>query len=181
MRFEDLMLDRAETVAEQAAILNNKLIATRRANRQEIINGFDREEHRLEHVTWFGGVNFINDSKSCTPNATYYSFEAVKNELVWIAGGNDQNLNYMELIGHVSQRVKTLICIGKNNKKLFETFSGIVPNIQEEEDMEDAVRTAFYAAERGNTVLLSTACECDELYPDYQTRGKAFKKAIAQL
>jgi len=183
MKFEDLMLDRAETVAAEAAFLKNKLIAVRRQNRQEIVNGFDREEHRLEHVTWFGGVNFINDSKSCSLNATYYSFETVKNNLVWIAGGNDQGVNYMELIGHISNRVKALVCIGKDNTKLIETFYDVIPKIHQERNMEDAVRRAFYAAteEQTNTVLLSTACHCDELYPDYQTRGKEFKRAIAQL
>ena len=183
MKFEDLMLDRAETVAEQAALLNNRLIALRRTNRQEIINTFDREEHRLEHVTWVGGVKFINDSKSCTPNATYYSFEKVKNELVWIAGGNNSKIDYSDLIGQISRRVNTLVCIGKDNRKLFETFSGIITDIVEEQDMEEAVMRAYYAAKNNDagTVLLSTACEPDELYPNYQARGNEFKKAIAQL
>ena len=214
MRFEDLMLDRAGTVAEEAAILKtNKLIELRRSNYKDILNRLgseensvenlvkldkekhsfedviksEREEHRLEHVTWYGGVNFINDSKSRTTNATYYSLETVNKNLVWIAGGDTQNVNYSELIGHVSKRVKTIVCIGKDNRKLIETFSGIVP-IKEAEDMESAVRTAYYEAvkaeyadETGKTVILSPACECDELYQDYQTRGTEFKRAIAQL
>ncbi len=181
MKFEDLMIDRSQTVAEQAAILENRLIAIRRSNRQEIVNQFDKEEHRLEHVTLFRGVNFINDSKACTINATYYSFETMKSDIIWMAGGNDSSMNYMELIGHVSQKVKALICIGNNNKTLMKTFVKYIASIQEQKNMEDAVRTAFYSAQKGNIVLLSTGCECDELYTDYQERGTTFKKAIAQL
>ncbi|MDR1182754.1 MAG: hypothetical protein LBL13_12320 [Bacteroidales bacterium] len=181
MRIEDLMIDRSQTVAEQAAILENRLIAIRTSNRHEIVNQFDKEQHRLEYVTQYQGVNFINDSKACTINATYYSFETIKSDVIWIAGGNDHEVNYMELLGHVSQRVKALICIGENNQKLMGAFSNYVESVYEERDMEDAVRKAFYSAKRGNLVLLSTGCACDNLYPDYQTRGLAFKKAIAQL
>lgn len=181
MRIEDLMIDRSQTVAEQAAILQNKLIAIRTSNRREIVSQFDKEEHRLEHVTQYQGVNFINDSRSCTVNATYYSFETIKNDVIWVAGGNDTEINYTELIGHVSQKVKTLVCIGENNQKLIETFSNYIESIYEEDEMEAAVRKAFYSAKRGDIVLLSTGCACDKLYPDYKVRGTAFKKAIAQL
>ena len=181
MKWEDLIMDKSQTVAEQAAIQQNRLISVRNTNRQEIVNRFDKEEHRLEQVTQFQGVYFINDSMACSVNATYYTFETIKSQIIWIAGGKDTKTNYMELIGYVSQKVKKLICIGNNNNKLVETFSKYIPEIMECKDMEDAVRKAFYAAEKRNIVLLSPACECDRLYPDYQTRGNTFKKAIAQL
>lgn len=181
MSFEDLMIDKSQTVAEEAAFLKNKLISVRTANRQEIVNRFDMDEHRLEHVTQFRGVNFINDSKACTSNATYYSFETLKSNIVWIAGGDDSLLNYTEIAGHVFNKVKALVCIGNNNQKLRESFFDYIQEIHEHKNMEDAVRAAFYAAERGDTVLLSAGCECDELYSDYEERGTAFRKAIAQL
>ena len=181
MKWEDLIMDKSQTVAEQAAILENKLVSIRNTNRQEIVSRFDKEEHRLEQVTQFQGVYFINDSMACSVNATYYTFETMQSPVVWIAGGNDTNANYMELIGYVSQKVKKLICIGNDNNRLAQAFSKYIPEIIECKDMEDAVRTAFYAAEKRNIVLLSPACECDELYSDYQARGNAFKKAIAQL
>jgi UDP-N-acetylmuramoylalanine--D-glutamate ligase len=64
---------------------------------------------------------------------------------------------------------------------LVETFSDYIPTIREQKNMEDAVRTAFYLTQKGSTILLSPGCSCDELYPDYQARGSAFKTAIAQL
>jgi len=208
LKFEDLMTDRSETVAEEAALLENRMIAIRTANRREIVRQFDRlgkdekvkrlnledllgiaekvdafdkEEHRLEHVTQFRGVNFINDSKSCNVNATYFSLEKMKSEVVWIAGGNDVSVNYKELLISISQKVSTLICIGNDNRKLVETFIDYIPTVCERKNMESAVRTAFYSTQKGATVLLSPSCACDELYADYQTRGTAFKRAVAQL
>ena len=210
MRFEDLMVDVPQILAEQetATLLENKMISIRTANRREIVKQFDRfdkvektkkldladllamvekvdnfdkEEHRLEHVKQFQGVNFVNDSKACSVNATYFSMEKMKSDVVWIAGGNDISVNYRELLISISQKVKTLICIGKDNRKLVETFFDYIPTIREQKNMEDAVRTAFYSTQKGATVLLSPCCDCDELYANYQMRGTAFKKAIAQL
>jgi UDP-N-acetylmuramoylalanine--D-glutamate ligase len=205
LKFEDLMTDRSQTVADEAAILVNRMIDIRTTNRREIvkelgktekakkfdladlldiaekIDKFDKEEHRLEHVTQFSGVNFINDSKACNVNATYFSFEKMKSGVVWIAGGNDVSVNYKELLISISQKVKTLICIGGDNRKLVETFIDYIPAICECKNMEDAVRTAFYSTEKGSTILLSPSCDCDELYTNYQSRGNAFKRAIAQL
>jgi UDP-N-acetylmuramoylalanine--D-glutamate ligase len=200
-RFEDL-IDRSKTVGAQAAILESKkkfrtanareeamlerLIAIRTASRRDIVKQFDKEEneneneHRLEYLQ-FQEVNFVNDSKSCTINATYYSFDTIKSDVIWIAGGDDAKSNYKELLGHVSQRVKMLICIGENNQKLNETFSEYISSIHEERNMEDAVRLAFYSATRKDIILLSTGCECDNLYSNYQARGNSFKTAIAQL
>ena len=210
MRFEDLMVDSLPTIAEEAVLLENRMIAIRTANRREIVkqlegfdsakatkklntadllgimgkvDNFDKEEHRLEHVKQFQGVNFINDSKACSVNATYFSMEKLKSEIVWIAGGNDISTNYKELLISISQKVKALICIGKNNRKLVETFFDYIPVIREYKNMESAVRAAFYSTEqqRGSTVLLSPSCDCDELYTNYQMRGTAFKNAISQL
>ena len=213
MRFEDLMVDREQTiaemkVAEQAILLEDRMIAIRTLDRRKIVeelagfnnvkkpskldyadllgiagktDTFDKMEHRLEHVKQFRGVNFVNDSKACSVNATYFSLEKMKSEVVWIAGGNDMSVDYKELLISISQKVSTLICIGKNNRKLVETFSDYIPSIREQKNMEDAVRTAFYSTQKGSTVLLSPGCDCDEFYPNYQARGTAFKRAIAQL
>jgi len=181
MKWEDLITVSSETATEQAAILENRLINLRNANRQEMVNRIDREEHRREQVTQYRGVYFINDSMACTTNATYYTFETLQNRTIWLAGGDDSQTNYMELVGFVSQKVKRLICIGNDNKKLIKAFSAHISDIQECRDMEQAVKIAFYAAENSDLVLLSPASECDSIYENYETRGKAFKKAIAQL
>jgi UDP-N-acetylmuramoylalanine--D-glutamate ligase len=182
MKFEDLMIDRSQAMAEQAEILENRLIAIRNRDRQQnAARVIEQDMHRREAVTRFQGVNFINDSKSESINATYFSLKTISNDIVWIAGGRDEQTNYRELADLVSQKVKALICIGKDNTRLIDAFADIVPLIYQCNDMEEAVRRAFYAAKQGDTVLLSAASPCDNNFENYQERGNAFKKAIAQL
>jgi len=182
MRFEDLMVERPQVREEQAEILENRLVAIRNRDRQQNVQRvIEQEAHRRESVTRFRGVNFVNDSKSESVNATYFCLKTITSDIVWIAGGDDAEVNYQELAGLVSQRVKTLVCIGKDNARLREAFGEQIPQIYQSRDMEEAVRKAFYAAKQGDTVLLSTASPCDERFENYQERGNAFRKAIAQL
>ena len=190
MKFEDLMIERSIDRAEEAEILENRFIAIRNRDRlqnaQKVIEqnaqkAFEQNAHRKETITRFRGVYFVNDSKSENINSTYFCMNTVGSNVVWIAGGNDAQVNYQELVSLASQKVKALICIGNNNTRLVETFEQHIPIIFQCNDMEEAVRKAFYAAQQGDTVLLSTASPCDNRFENYQERGNAFKKAIAQL
>lgn len=178
MNIEELLLKQTQTVGNSN---NNDLIYVRNKSLQAILNRFDKEEHRLETVTKFRGITFINDAKATTINATYYTFETIKQNVIWITGGNNQDTNYEELFDYVSQKVKTIVCVGNNNKKIIQTFSSIVPTIYTRKNMEEAVFTAFYSAEPNEIVLFSPACESQDDFGNYQESGILFKKAIAQL
>jgi len=182
MRFEDLIIERSVVRTEEAEILENKLIAIRNSNRrQNAKKVIEQDSHRRESVTRFRGVNFVNDSVSENINATYFCLKTISTNIVWIAGGNDSEVNYQELIHLVSQKVKALVCIGKDNTRLIEAFGQYIPTIYQCRDMEEAVRRAFYAANQGDTVLLSPASPCGNQFKNYQARGNAFKYAVAQL
>ena len=182
MKFEDLTVERPWAMVEQAEVLENRLVAIRNKDRvQNAQKMIEQDAHKREYVTRFRGVNFVDDSKSETVNATYFSLETVSSSIVWIAGGDDKQTNYEELSSPVSQRVKALVCIGKDNTCLMKTFKSQIPIIYQCGNMDEAVRKAFYAAKQGDTVLLSTAAPCDNRFKNYLERGEAFKKAIAQL
>ncbi|MDY0014585.1 MAG: hypothetical protein RBS13_00065 [Bacteroidales bacterium] len=178
MNIEQLLLHDIKTVGNRT---ENKLVYVRNKNLHAILNRFDKEEHRLEMVAKFRGITFINDAKSASINTAYYSFETLKQNVVWITGGKDENTNYDDIMPFVIEKVKAIICIGDDNKNIIHKFSAAVQCIYERTQMEDAVSTAFYLAEPNETVLLSLACECDEKYGNYKNLGMAFKNAIAQL
>ncbi|MDR1792680.1 MAG: hypothetical protein LBR36_04470 [Bacteroidales bacterium] len=182
MRYEELFRNGENTIADEAATRNDRLIAIRKANRENLLRRLgSNDTHKFEIVTRFRGVNFINDSHACTVNATYFTFDQLNSKIVWMAGGNDVQTPYIELLSHVIQKVKALICIGKNNQQLINIFSPYLPVIISRQNMADAVRSAFYSANSGDTVLLSPACECDDLYIDHLHRGESFKQAITEL
>ena len=46
--------------------------------------------------------------------------------VVWICGGVDKGNDYEELFSLVEDKVKAIICLGKDNSKLIEAFGGLI-------------------------------------------------------
>ncbi|MBO4738267.1 MAG: hypothetical protein J5606_01765 [Bacteroidales bacterium] len=180
MKFEDLIIDNSQTI-EKNRLLENRLIAIRNRNRGTMLSKLPNETHKLETITTFRGVTFINDAKSENINSTYYAIEQIKTSMVWIIGSDDTQTDYKKLLPIVSSKVRALVCFGTQNERLIEIFKGYIPLVVECQDINTAVREAFYASQREGVVMFSSACPCGQLYADYQQRGEAFKNAIAQL
>lgn len=178
MNIEELLRKQTKTVGN---LSEERLVFVRNKNLQSILNRFDKEEHRLEFVTKFRGVTFINDAKADNHNALYYTLGTIKQKIIWITGSNDGFVDYKDLLDTVSQKVKVIICVGKNATQIKQVFANLVPTIYERDHMEEAVMTAFYSAEENETVLLSSAGPCDDKFFDYKDMGNQFRNAIAQL
>ncbi len=157
------------------------LFRIRKPNIRECLLSFKGVEHRLEKVLKVRGMSFINDSKATNVNSTWYALESMDSKIIWIAGGVDKGNNYSELKDLAGQKVKALICLGIDNKKLIESFTGIVPTIVEASSMAEAVQSAYYLGDKGDTVLLSPACASFDLFDNYEHRGRLFKECVRGL
>jgi UDP-N-acetylmuramoylalanine--D-glutamate ligase len=100
---------------------------------------------------------------------------------VWIVGGVDKGNDYHELMSLVHEKVKGIICLGVDNKKIIEAFGNVVDVMIEVDNMNDAVRMAQRMTEKGDTVLLSPACASFDLFENYEDRGRQFKQAVYNL
>ena len=147
---------------------------------RECLTDFQNIEHRLEHVNTVYGMNFINDSKATNVNSTWYALESMSTPTVWIAGGVDKGNNYDLIKDMVKKKVKTIVCIGKDNSKLIEAF-GDMATIIEVDNMRDAVYNAYKSGEKGDAILLSPSCASFDLFEDYEDRGRQFKEAVRNL
>lgn len=163
-----------------AGIVAN-LFHLRKPNIRECLLSFKGVEHRLEKVLKVRGMSFINDSKATNVNSTWYALESINNKIVWIAGGVDKGNDYSELKELAGQKVKALVCLGTDNKKLIESFTGIVPTIVEASSMAEAVQSAYYLGDKGDTILLSPACASFDLFDNYEHRGRLFKECVRGL
>jgi UDP-N-acetylmuramoylalanine--D-glutamate ligase len=182
MTIHDLALKgRHNTYNSMAAAIAGKVLNIRKETIRESLTDFQGVEHRLEPVIMVAGINFINDSKATNVNSTWYAIECMKTDVVWIVGGIDKGNDYSELFPVVRQKVKAIVCLGKDNKKIVESFKDIVPTIVETTSMEEAVRSAYYLAHKGDTVLLSPACASFDLFNNYEDRGRQFKQAVRNL
>lgn len=164
-----------------AAAIAGKVLNIRKEMIRESLSDFQGVEHRLEPVITVCGINFINDSKATNVNSTWYALECMKEEIVWIVGGVDKGNDYSELYDLVKHKVKAIVCLGKDNKKIIEAFTGKVSTIVETGSMEEAVRSSYYLAKKGETVLLSPACASFDLFKNYEDRGRQFKNAVRNL
>ena len=158
-----------------------KLMQIRKATIRESLSNFQGVEHRLEKVLKIQNVQYINDSKATNVNATFFALDSVTSPTVWIVGGVDKGNDYSELMELVNEKVKAIICLGVDNKKIIDAFGSIVDMMVEVSSMKDAVKTAQHIAEKGDTVLLSPACASFDLFENYEDRGRQFKQAVQNL
>jgi len=172
---------RHNTYNSMAAAIAGKILNIRKEVIRESLADFQGVEHRLEPVITVCGINFINDSKATNVNSTWYALECMENEIIWIVGGVDKGNDYSELFPIVIKKVKAIVCLGKDNKKIIEAFKDKIPTIVETTSMEEAVRSSYYLAKKGETVLLSPACASFDLFKNYEDRGRQFKQAVRNL
>lgn len=172
---------RHNTYNSMAAAIAGKVLNIRKDVIRQSLSDFQGVEHRLETVIKVSGINFINDSKATNVNSAWYALESMETDVVWIVGGVDKGNDYSELFPVVKQKVKSIVCMGKDNKKIVESFKDIVPTIVETSSMEEAVRSAYYLAKKGETVLLSPCCASFDLFNNYEDRGRQFKAAVRNL
>ena len=157
------------------------LLKIRKATIRESLEGFQGAEHRLEQVLTINKVKYVNDSKATNVNATYYALESMNVPTVWIVGGIDKGNDYSSLFPFVNEKVKAIICLGKDNEALFDAFGNMVDVIIETQYMSEAVKIAYNVAVAGESVLLSPACASFDLFESYEDRGNQFKSAVRKL
>ena len=182
MSILDLALQgKHNTYNSMAAGIASMIFEIRNEQLRESLSSFTGVEHRLEHFLKVHGIEFVNDSKATNVNSTWYALESIRKPIVWIAGGVDKGNDYSMLKALAKEKVKALVCLGKDNNKLHEAFKGVIKNIVDASSMDDAVKTAYYLARNGDTVLLSPACASFDLFENYEDRGNQFKQRVRKL
>ncbi len=150
---------------------------------RESLSSFKAIEHRLEPVLSIKDVLYINDSKATNVDSAWYALECQTKPVVWIAGGTDKGNDYSVLEELVRTKVKAIVCLGVDNRKLHASFEGIVgaDKMVDAHSAEEAVQAASRFAKAGDVVLLSPCCASFDLFKNYEDRGEKFKEAVRNL
>lgn len=156
-------------------------LGIRKEKIREAITSFDSLEHRMELVAMVKGVEYINDSKATNVNSTWFALESMTKPTILILGGVDKGNDYSILRDLVKEKVKAIVCLGLDNRKIHEAFGDIVPLIVNTTSAAEAVQAAYHFAEKGDAVLLSPACASFDLFRNYEDRGNQFKQAVRAL
>jgi len=168
-------------VNSMASIMIAKILNVTDRKILAALKSFNNVPHRLEKVAEFHDIAFINDSKATNLDATIKAFESYDRPIIWIAGGVDKGNDYDILLSHVKDKVKGLICLGKDNKKIVNAFQEYIKEIKETMDIRRAVRNAYKLASPGDVILFSPACASFDLFKNYADRGNKFKDAVNKL
>jgi UDP-N-acetylmuramoylalanine--D-glutamate ligase len=164
-----------------AAGVAGKLVEIRKETIRESLSDFHNIDHRLEIVGNVHGIEFINDSKATNVNSTWYALESMNTPVILILGGVDKGNDYSMLNDLVKAKVKAIICLGADNKKIIKAFSGMVETILEAKSAKEAVAQSYKLGKKGDTVLLSPACASFDMFDNYEDRGTQFKQAVRAL
>ena len=164
-----------------AAGIASATVGIRKEKIREAIQSFEALEHRMEYVITVRGVEFITDSKATNVNSTWYALESMDKPTILILGGVDKGNDYSLIRDLVKEKVKAIVCLGVDNRKIQEAFQNDVPLMVNTGSAEEAVRAAFHFATKGDVVLLSPACASFDLFKNYEDRGRQFKEAVRDL
>ena len=162
------------------AVLAAKQLGVSDEDISKALRSFENEAHRLESVVNINEVEYINDSKATNVDAVFYALDAMTKPVVWIVGGIDKGNDYSPLFDLVRQKVRAIICLGKDNSKIKAAFSPITEMIVETNNMPEAIKLSSLYAEAGDAVLLSPACSSFDLFNNYKHRGDVFKEILIQ-
>jgi UDP-N-acetylmuramoylalanine--D-glutamate ligase len=164
-----------------AASMAATALDIRKEKIREALQTFQSLEHRMESVATIKGIEFVNDSKATNVNSTWFALESMTKPVILILGGVDKGNDYNLLKEMVMEKVKAIVCLGTDNTKIHEAFDGIIPLIVDTSSAEEAVKSAYHFANKGEVVLLSPACASFDLFKNYEDRGIQFKQAVRSL
>jgi len=164
-----------------AASLAAVTLGIRKEKIREAIQSFEALEHRMEYVATVRGVEFINDSKATNVNSVWYALETMTKPTILILGGVDKGNDYSLIRDLVKEKVKAIVCMGLDNRKIHEAFQHDVPLMVDAKSALEAVNASFHFAKKDDVVLLSPACASFDLFKNYEDRGKQFKDAVKDL
>jgi UDP-N-acetylmuramoylalanine--D-glutamate ligase len=164
-----------------AAVSVAKLLGISESQIESALATFKNAEHRLQKIGEADGVLYINDSKATNVEAVWFALEGIKQPIIWIAGGVDKGNDYETLKPFAKEKIKALICLGKDNEKLKNSFGDIIPEVKETQSVEEAVQMAQGLAKPGDVVLLSPACASFDLFNNYEHRGHRFMEAVREI
>jgi len=163
-----------------AAALAARLLGVSDDSLHQSLMTFASVEHRLEPVVVYKDREFINDSKATNIDSTWYALDSMTNQVIWIVGGIDKGNDYNTLMDLVKEKVRAIVCLGKDNSKIHKVFDSIKP-LTDANSMAMALTAAYKLSQAGDTILLSPACASFDLFQNYEDRGRQFKQVATNI
>jgi UDP-N-acetylmuramoylalanine--D-glutamate ligase len=138
-------------------------------------------EHRLEFVRNIDGVDYYNDSKATSVDATLKAIDAFPGGLWIILGGKDKDSDYTVLREPLRAKARAALLIGAAAPKIARHLGDASVPVIQCGTLAAAVEKAARSAVSGQTVLLAPACASFDQFDSYEHRGRVFKELVNAL
>jgi len=164
------------------------------------LQGFRLPPHRLETVSTHGGVRWIDDSVSTTPESTAASLGALaqqggeapsgpgcpsvsvpRSRCLLIAGGHDKGLDAGPLVAAAHGGADRVLTIGEEGLALGQRLQAAGVSWHFAETLAQAVTQAAAWAREGDCVLLSPGYSSHDQFVHFAARGQACRDAVNGL
>jgi len=183
-----LLMDRSEIPIRGLHNVENVLAASIAAARAGVphaaiaaaVRTFKAVEHRLEFVRQVSGIDFYNDSKATSVDATLKALDAFSGGLWVIMGGKDKGLDYAPLREPLASKARAALLIGAAAAKIGSALRDAVPLV-DAGTLEAAIAHAYRHGQPGDTVLLAPACASFDQFRSFEHRGEVFKEIVNGL
>jgi UDP-N-acetylmuramoylalanine--D-glutamate ligase len=144
------------------------------------VRTFQAVEHRLEFVRTVSGIDFYNDSKATSVDATVKALDAFPGGLWVILGGKDKGLDYSPLRAPLEAKARAALLIGAAAAKIAGQLQGAAPLV-DSKTLGAAIAHAYARSQPGDTILLAPACASFDQFNSFEHRGEVFKQIVNQL
>lgn len=152
---------------------------------RHILTDWKSLKGRLELIKKVKGVEFFNDTMSMTPDSTLAGITALSQgrNIILIFGGVDGGFEYRVLYSQLPRYVHTVVNIPGSGtmrqRVLLQGIEGV--GVRSVPSIDEAVRTAFECAQKGDRVLFSPGFDAGGVEGSKIERGERFVRAVRGL
>lgn len=181
MTLEQLARQGRRTASMTTAMtITSKMNQIRKESIKQAFCDFENVKYRYELVNVIEGVSYYDDSAAKSNEATWFSFDNLNAQLIWITYSD--NIDCDELMPQVKKYVKTAICIGNKKERFHSVYANVLKdNIVDCDDIREAVTVAHKMAVDGDKVIFSPACVVKDDFSSHDERGDYFKQCVKSL
>lgn len=169
-------IEHDRTIKAKAEHDRNMLLSIRKENIRKSFCGIELVGHRRQYIETINDVAYYDDSKAECVDATWFTLDTIVGPTVWITDGKCNGGRYEELKDKIKSNVKSIVCIGSDNK-IKSLFDDSTDKIVKAKDIEEAVKKAASIAKKGNLVIFSPSTST---FADSNI-GETFKNEVMKM
>lgn len=153
---------------------------------EETLTTFNGLPHRMENIWTHGGITWIDDAISTTPESTIQAIQTFGKQIDTIfLWWTDRGYVFDELVKVImTYDIKNVVLFPDSGKRIFKAIKKKDDweiRIFKTDDMKEAVKFAYKYTNNGKMCLLSTASPSYSVRKNFEEKGNLFQKYIKEL